>query len=181
MRPFVGGTDDTLSGARWWTAGRVAISLCRVYTTLPSSAASGPTVPRMTRERRYGIAEAAAACAVSAETIRRRLRAGLLPHARRDYLPYGPWRVPVSDLIAAGLNPTAGDTAPSAASGELSDELATELRTVRAELEATRVELAKAETLAAARLAELRAVREHLDDLRQIVRRYSGLCPEDVS
>ncbi len=53
------------------------------------------TRPRLT------LSAAAAACAVSRSTLRRRLTQGAFPNAVRD--ADGAWTVPVGDLLAAGL------------------------------------------------------------------------------
>jgi len=50
------------------------------------------------------ISEAAKICGVKRRTIRRRHQAGEFQHAFRD--PDGTWRIPVNDLVAAGLRPT---------------------------------------------------------------------------
>lgn len=49
------------------------------------------------------IREAAERMGVSIDTIRRRLRAGELPRAARGTGSNAPWRIPLGDLIAAGL------------------------------------------------------------------------------
>jgi hypothetical protein len=49
------------------------------------------------------ISEAAAVCGVRRRTIRRRQQAGEFEHAYKD--ADGSWRIPVNDLIAAGLRP----------------------------------------------------------------------------
>jgi hypothetical protein len=49
------------------------------------------------------ISEAAQVCGVRRRTIRRRHQAGEFEHAFKD--PDGSWRIPVNDLIAAGLRP----------------------------------------------------------------------------
>jgi hypothetical protein len=49
------------------------------------------------------ISEAAQVCGVRRRTIRRRHQAGEFEHAFKD--PEGAWRIPVSDLVAAGLRP----------------------------------------------------------------------------
>ena len=50
------------------------------------------------------VAEAAKLCGCSDDTIRRRLNAGLLPGAFQDGRDgNAPWRVPVSDLVQAGM------------------------------------------------------------------------------
>ncbi len=53
------------------------------------------------------IQEAAERMGVSVDTIRRRLRAGELPRAARETGSNAPWRIPLGDLIAAGLTPVA--------------------------------------------------------------------------
>lgn len=47
--------------------------------------------------------EAAEACGISIETIKRRRTAGAFPGAEAD--DRGVWRIPLADLLAAGLNP----------------------------------------------------------------------------
>jgi hypothetical protein len=49
------------------------------------------------------ISEAAQVCGVRRRTIRRRHQAGEFEHAFKD--PDGSWKIPVNDLIAAGLRP----------------------------------------------------------------------------
>jgi hypothetical protein len=53
---------------------------------------------------RLTLSEAARAAGVSKSTLRRRLTEGAFPGARRDPDPDGPWRVPIQDLLAAGLS-----------------------------------------------------------------------------
>lgn len=56
--------------------------------------------------RRFTEAEAARACDVSRSTLHRRRKAGEFPNAERDeQAPGRPWRIPLADLLAAGLNP----------------------------------------------------------------------------
>jgi excisionase family DNA binding protein len=50
------------------------------------------------------ISEAAVACGLSRDTVRRRIRSGALPGARRDPSGSSPWLVPIRDLLAAGLD-----------------------------------------------------------------------------
>lgn len=98
------------------------------------------------------IKAAAEACAVSRDTIKRRLRANQFPNASRAPARSGrsaPWLIPVSDLAEAGLAP-AVDVGPSERAGV--DPM--ELRTA----------VAHHEALAIAREA-------HLADLRTEVRR----------
>jgi excisionase family DNA binding protein len=59
------------------------------------------------------ISEAAERMGVSVDTIRRRLRAGELPRAARGTGSNAPWRIPLGDLIAAGLTPVGGDAGSS--------------------------------------------------------------------
>ena len=51
----------------------------------------------------WSIQQAARECGVSPATIRRRLKDGSLPNAVQG--ARGAWTIPVTDLIAAGLNP----------------------------------------------------------------------------
>jgi len=51
----------------------------------------------------WGVQQAARECGVSPATIRRRLKDGSLPNAAQG--ARGAWSIPVTDLIAAGLNP----------------------------------------------------------------------------
>lgn len=95
---------------------------------------------------------AAEACAVSRDTIKRRLRSGHFPNATRgraqgDRPP--PWLIPVVDLVEAGLAPTV-DRGPT----DRSEDDPVSLR----------VALAHHEALSIARDA-------HLADLRTEVRR----------
>lgn len=59
---------------------------------------------RMTERPRWTVAQAARECGVSPDTIRRRLKADAFPNADRSG-KQGAWRIPVEDLIAAGLTP----------------------------------------------------------------------------
>lgn len=56
-------------------------------------------------EQYYDFREAAKVVGVSVDTIRRRLRGGEFPRAIRGSGSNAPWRVPLGDLIAAGLRP----------------------------------------------------------------------------
>lgn len=58
----------------------------------------------MTERPRWTVAQAARECGVSADTIRRRLKADAFPNADRSG-KQGAWRIPVEDLIGAGLTP----------------------------------------------------------------------------
>lgn len=90
------------------------------------------------------IRQAAEAAGCSADTIKRKIGAGLFPGAERALGPGpgGPWRIPVADLEAAGLL----SAEPSSAHD--SDDL--------------RVQLAEAR-------GELRALRAHNADLRRLL------------
>ena len=58
------------------------------------------------------IREAAERFGVSIDTVRRRLRAGELPRAARGAGSNAPWRIPLGDLIAAGLAMPAASREP---------------------------------------------------------------------
>jgi hypothetical protein len=111
------------------------------------------------------VREAAAACRLSPRTIRRKLNAGAFPNAFKSPLPDDPtttvWKIPVSDLEQAGLQPTlahpAFSQAPVAADPDHSGPTVLEL--VRSDrFGRLRAELAEA--VAAAELALLRAEAE---------------------
>lgn len=62
----------------------------------------------------FGLAEAATACGVHVDTLRRALRKGAIPGAARATRPNGAWQLPHDGLVAAGFNPMAGQaTAPT--------------------------------------------------------------------
>ena len=68
-----------------------------------------------TSEPTYNPTEAALACGVSLDTVRRRIRAGKIPGAhRRGDEPFGEWVLPRSGLEAAGLTVRTDATAPAA-------------------------------------------------------------------
>lgn len=58
----------------------------------------------MNERPRWTVAHAARECGVSADTIRRRLKSGAFPNADRSGRQ-GAWKIPVDDLIGAGLTP----------------------------------------------------------------------------
>ena len=60
--------------------------------------------PLLVNQMTLTIRQASEACRVHRRTIMRRLEAGTLPNARRGAA--GEWRIPVTDLIAAGLKPS---------------------------------------------------------------------------
>lgn len=93
-------------------------------------------------ERWYSFADAARACGVSRDTVKRRHRDGAFSGARRGYGsgPGGPWLVPEADLLAAGLlRPGAAragrpaDGADASASTDLVARLAAAEATVAAQ------------------------------------------------
>ena len=84
-------------------------------------------------------AEAADACNVSVDTIKRRIKAGAFPRARQVGLDRS-WVIPVSDLVDAGLLPASALALPAAtqsATAHLAEALA--------ENRGLRVALARAE------------------------------------
>ena len=111
------------------------------------------------------VREAAAACRLSPRTIRRKLNAGAFPNAfkspLRDDLTTTVWKIPVSDLEQAGLQPTlahpAFPQAPIAADPDHSGPTVLEL--VRSD-RFGRLRSELAEAVAAAELALLRAEAE---------------------
>jgi hypothetical protein len=111
------------------------------------------------------VREAAAACRLSPRTIRRKLNAGAFPNAFESPLPDDPtttvWKIPVSDLEQAGLQPTlahpAFSQAPIAADPDHSGPTVLEL--VRSD-RFGRLRSELAEAVAAAELALLRAEAE---------------------
>lgn len=117
-----------------------------------------------------GIDEAARACSVSRDTIKRRLRLGQFPGAIRG-TPVGnrppPWLIPVNDLTDAGLNPV---VAGGVTGLDLEDPLALSGA------------IAHYEALAAARethLADLRAeIRRLHDRLAELTAMVGGLLHE---
>lgn len=91
----------------------------------------------------WSLTEAAAQTQVSRTTLKRALDAQKFPNAYKD--SRGTWKIPVTDLIAAGMGPKSAveGIAPSASQiknagdqGEL-ENLRNELRVLRAKLEAS--------------------------------------------
>lgn len=62
----------------------------------------------------FSLKEAARACEVSAQTIRRRQKAGVFPNAEKIAIDgVETWQIPLGDLLAAGFSPTSsGRPAP---------------------------------------------------------------------
>jgi hypothetical protein len=111
------------------------------------------------------VREAAAACRLSPRTIRRKLNAGAFPNAYQAPLSDDPdktvWKIPVSDLEAAGLHPTLvhpafSKAAPAPESGTPGPTVLELVRSDR--FGRLRAELAEA--VAAAEIALLRAEAE---------------------
>lgn len=100
-----------------------------------------------------GVDEAARACGVSDETIRRRLRSRRFPHAVRDGGPSGAWRIPLADLVAAGFEP----------------KLGTDGATSQGEVMRLREALAAAERLLEERRARIEELSHHVSDLRRLL------------
>lgn len=103
-----------------------------------------------------GVHEAAQACSVSVDTIKRRLRQGQFPKATRGAPTghrLGSWLIPIEDLAAAGLKPFwSAHGTPDPSEGEVTDQVV------------LRVELAHYRALAEASVV-------HLADLRSEIRR----------
>ena len=117
--------------------------------------------------------EAARRAAVSRSTVRRRLDRGAFPGAWRDDgregPGTGPWRVPVEELIASGLDLTAADR-PADPEPDPDPEPVDELAELRAALAVERERRAAAEALAAERA-------ERIDDLRGHLRQLEAGSP----
>lgn len=70
---------------------------------MATESSSEPTLTRPT----FTVGEVIERCGVSKSTVKRRLRDGAFPNATQDdpANPQSPWRIPIEDLLAAGLNP----------------------------------------------------------------------------
>lgn len=109
----------------------------------------GPTRSTMpVHERTLSVDEAAIACSVSSETIRRRLRTGRLRGAFREG-PHGAWRIPVSDLVDDGFRVIVPNLA--------------------AEVERLERELALEQTHSAQLRTEIGHLTRHISDLRSML------------
>lgn len=100
-----------------------------------------------------GVEEAARLCGVSDETIRRRLRSRRLPNARQADGPSSPWRIPLADLVAAGLQPKLGADGGAAVP----------------EVVHLREALVAAERLLDERQARIEELQAHIADLRDLL------------
>lgn len=108
------------------------------------------------------INDAAKRCGLSPDTIRRRLRSGQFPRSFRDEA--GAWRVPLGDLVSAGLRPGLADQ-----DDELGVFSPADVEAQREELGELRMALAVAEARLDA-AAEVTAAHEsHIADLRSEV------------
>jgi hypothetical protein len=129
------------------------------------------------------LSEAAEACGVSRSTIKRRLSE--FANAHQD--GSGSWRVPVSDLLGAGLKlrpRPVTQSSESVTQGHDPAQNGAELAEARARIEALTVDLVAERT--ARQIAEVRATAyaANLDDLRLSLRAIGGpprpLEPEQV-
>ncbi len=113
-------------------------------------------MPKRRPEPSLSLSEAADACGVSRVTVRRRLDAGAFPHAHRSASEgkgrKDTWRIPLSDLAAAGFS----------LRGEQRDRAATPGRRI-AELEARVADLEREVAVWKVRAEERE---RHLVDLR---------------
>jgi hypothetical protein len=139
----------------------------------------------MTEDRvELTVTQAAQATCVDRRTIRRRVDAGDFPNAHRktgkDGPDSGPWLIPMSDLLAAGLSlqPTEHDGPPTdqPATGSDSEK---SLRLALAEA-VKRAEVAEA--IAAERAAALADVRAALDLAQRMLtpRQFPVVSPESA-
>ena len=118
------------------------------------------------------LSEAAEACGVSRSTIRRKHEAGEFPNAYKAG-PDNAWRIPVTDLLGAGLKP--GRPSPPDAVSEPDERTRAATVTLpKAELDALREQLHNERTralVAEARLSEraetVDALKEALSEARQ--------------
>src|SRR5699024_44584 len=107
----------------------------------------------------WTLAEAAERCSISRSTIKRRLSAGELPNAYKT--SSGQWRIPVTDLIAAGYDPGKVEWSdpeqptPSATSEPQQGPSEARLRELEQELAQERLRRANAEQIAEERRARI--------------------------
>jgi len=151
--------------------------------TLPTELAQpdqAPAHPPLQRPL-LTLSDAAAACSVSRSTIRRRREDGAFPNAVQDEA--GAWRIPVDDLLAAGMHlrrmgaPSGsagqGQSAPAERGADQDDETDEQggpVGVLHARVGALELELAveRERRLAAERLAAERSAR--VEDLRTSLR-----------
>lgn len=117
--------------------------------------------------RNVTLTEAAALTGVSRVTIRRYLDKGLFPNAFRTEDGSHrklPWRLPITDLLAAGL--TIQDKKP----GPSAREVAPDLADLKAQLAAERA-------VSTERAKFIEALQEHLRDLNRTLRQLAGEPP----
>ena len=108
---------------------------------------------------------AARACGVALNTIKRRRAAGAFPNAISD--DNGVWRIPLADLLAAGLNPghpTDPEPAPEATDTDTATDLEVRLAVTQVQL----VERERAHT------AEQAAAQREADALRAQLRQIEA-------
>lgn len=132
-------------------------------------------------ESSLSITEAAVACAVSRDTIKRRLRSGRFPNARRSVQDgQTAWLIPVGDLIDAGLQPSLDSARASDADDgwdarrRRADRLraaSDRVRQLEQQLLELRVELAQAEGRAQAAEARATAIESHLMTMKLLLAR----------
>lgn len=108
------------------------------------------------------IAQAALRCSVSVDTVRRRLRAHQFPRAHQDGT--GAWRVPVGDLVTAGLRPSL-----AGADDDLGVFASSDVAALREELVQARLEVAVARAHLEAATKVEAAHQAHIEDLREEV------------
>lgn len=124
----------------------------------------------MSKERTFTLVQAAAATGVSRMTIRRHLDAGRFPNAVQDRVSAGgglpPWRIPLGDLLAAGLTvdpasmtePNRPSWLPTPATPEATTEVIARLREELGAHKAIAAERARMIELLSQQAAELRQV-----------------------
>lgn len=155
-------------------------------------AQQGGSVSTLTRPV-FTLREASKRCGVSFSTIRRRREDGAFPNAYKT--PDGQWVIPVEDLLAAGLKPTAEPAQGQPRSGQLAEQaqdahqaaqaassadqdrieqLERDLARARAQIEVEQAHRAAAEQIAAER-------GRSLDDLRTAIRLLEPPHPSPTS
>ncbi|MDP2014657.1 MAG: hypothetical protein Q8L05_10580 [Actinomycetota bacterium] len=112
-----------------------------------------------------GRLDAAHACAVSVDTIKRRLKAGAFPHARQVGLDRS-WAIPVRDLVDAGLLPASALALPATPTAA---RLAAEPRSPGLPGGPTSTQLAEALAENRGLRAELARAQDEIAFLRQLV------------